>query len=86
MKDWIWSVIGFLVGIIAGGLLIYQYSKSRIYSILADEKYKYLDDLKQDTGQNLLLRKYFRYIGIVAKLKLSKDQKKNITLNPQQSY
>jgi hypothetical protein len=78
---WVWSVIGLILGIFAGGFLIYQYSKSRIYSILADEKYKYLDDLKQDAGQNLLLRKYFRYIGIVAKLKLSKDQKKNIIEN-----
>jgi len=76
-----WIVIGFLPGVIAGGFLIYQYSKSRIYSILAAEKYKYLDDLKQDTGQSLLLRKYFRYIGIVAKLKLSKDQKKDIIEN-----
>jgi len=76
-----WIVIGFLPGVIAGGFLIYQYSKSRIYSILAAEKYKYLDDLKQDTGQDLLLRKYFRYIGIVAKLKLSKDQKKDIIEN-----
>ena len=81
MKDWMWIVIGFLPGVIAGGFLIYQYSKSRIYSILAAEKYKYLDDLKQDTGQDLLLRKYFRYIGIVAKLKLSKDQKKDIIEN-----
>jgi hypothetical protein len=81
MKDWIWCLIGFFPGIIAGGFLIYQYSKSRIYSILAAEKYKYLDDLKQDSDQDLLLRKYFRYIGIVAKLKLSKDQKKDIIEN-----
>jgi hypothetical protein len=81
MKDWIWCLIGFFPGIIAGGFLIYQYSKSRIYSILAAEKYKYLDDLKLDNGQNLLLRRYFKYIGIVAKLKLSKDQKKNIIEN-----
>ena len=74
-------MIGFLPGVIAGGFLIYQYSKSRIYSILTNEKYKYFDDLKQDTGQNLLLRKYFRYIGIVAKLKQSKDQKKDIIEN-----
>ena len=65
-------------GVIAGGFLIYQYSRSRIYSILAAEKYKYLDDLKQDTGQDLLLRKYFRYIGIVEKLKLSKDQRRKL--------
>jgi hypothetical protein len=75
---WVWCVIGFMLGIISGGLLIYQYSKSKIYSILAAEKYKYLDDLQQDTGQNLLMRRYFKYIGITAKLKLSKDQKKKI--------
>lgn len=75
---WIWIAMGFLLGVFAGGFLIYQYSKSEIYSILSVEKYKYLDDLKQDTDQNLLLSRYFKYIGIIAKLKLSKDQKKNI--------
>ena len=73
-----WIVIGFLPGVIAGGFLIYLYSRSRIYSILATEKYKYLDDLKQETDQNPTLIRHFKYIGIVAKLKLSKDQKKNI--------
>jgi hypothetical protein len=74
---WMWIVTGFLPGFLAGGLLIYQYSKSKIYSILAAEKYKYLDNLKQDTGQNLLLTKCFKYVGIVALLKHSKDEKKN---------
>lgn len=81
MKDWMWIVIGFLPGVIAGGILIYLYSRSRIYSILAAEKYKYLNDLKNDTGQHLLVRKYFKYIGVVAKLKKSKDQKKDIIEN-----
>jgi hypothetical protein len=78
MKDWIWILIGFFSGVIAGGCLIYLFSRSKIYSILSVEKYKYLDDLKHDTGQHLLARKYFKYIGVVAKLKLSKDQKKDI--------
>lgn len=77
MKDWIWIVIGFLPGVIAGGFLIYLYSRSKIYSILSSERYKYLDDLKQDTGQHLVVRKYFKYIGVVSRLKLSKDQKKD---------
>jgi len=73
---WLWIVMGFLAGFIAGGLLIFQYSRSRIYSILTNEKYKYLDHLKQETGQNLLVRKLFRYVGIVELLKQSKDAKK----------
>jgi len=72
---WMWITLGFLLGSIAGGLLIYQYSRSKIYSILATEKHKYLDDLKQE--RDLLLRKFFKYIGIVALLKHSKDEKKN---------
>lgn len=81
MKDWMWIVIGFLPGVIAGGILVYLYSRSGIYSILATEKYKYLNDLKQDTVQHLLVRRYFKYIGVVAKLKQSKDQKKDIIEN-----
>ena len=73
---WLWIVIGFLPGFLAGSILIYQYSRSKIYSILVTEKYKYLDNLKQDTSQNLFLRKCFKYVGIVAILKISKDEKK----------
>jgi cell division protein FtsB len=72
---WMWITLGFLLGIITGGLLIYQYSRSKIYSILATEKYKYLDDLEQE--KDLFLRKFFKYVGIVALLKHSKDEKKN---------
>jgi len=74
---WLWIVTGFLPGFLAGSFLIYQYSRSKIYSILAKEKYKYLYDLNQNAGQNLLLRKCFKYIRIVALLKQSKDEKKN---------
>jgi hypothetical protein len=73
---WLWIVMGFLAGFIAGVLLIFQYSRSKIYSIVTNEKYKYLDHLKQETGQNLLVRKLFRYVGIVELLKQSKDAKK----------
>jgi hypothetical protein len=68
--------MGFLLGLITGALIIYLYSRSKIYSILATEKHKYLDDLKKDTRQNPLLRECFKYIGIVAILKHSKDEKK----------
>lgn len=73
---WILISIGFLLGLITGAFFIYHYSKSKTYSILASEKYKYLDKLKQDTRQNSLLRKYFKYLGIIAVLKHSKDEKK----------
>ena len=73
---WLWIVIGFLPGFLAGSILIYQYSRLKIYSILVTEKYKYLDNLKQDTSQNLFLRKCFKYVGIVSILKTSKDEKK----------
>ena len=73
---WLWIVIGFLPGFLAGSILIYQYSRLQIYSILVTEKYKYLDNLKQDISQNLFLRKFFKYVGIVSILKISKDEKK----------
>lgn len=76
VKGWILILIGFLLGSITGAFFVYQYSKSKTYSILASEKYKYLDNLKQDTRQNSLLRKYFKYLGIIAVLKHSKDEKK----------
>jgi hypothetical protein len=74
---WFWRAIGFLLGLIAGGFLIYQYSKSKIYSILDNEKYRYLDRLKQDTNQSKFIKKFFKYIGVFALLKLSKNTKKN---------
>jgi cell division protein FtsB len=73
---WIWIAFGFLAGFTAGSLLIFQYSRSKIYSILATEKHKYLNDLKNESGQDLLVRKFLRYAGVVALLKKSKDEKK----------
>jgi len=76
ISGWMWILMVFLLGLMAGGFLIYQYSKLKIYSILKREKHEYLDDLKQDTRQSPLLRKFFKYIGIIAVLKQSKDEKK----------
>lgn len=75
-RVWFWILIGFFGGLITGALFVFQYSKSKTYSLLASEKYKYLDKLKQDTRRNLILRKYFKYLGIIAVLKHSKDLKK----------
>jgi hypothetical protein len=71
----IWVAAAFLIGLITGGILIYYYSRSKIYSILSAEREKYLYDLKLDTRQEPLLREIFRYIGIVGILKKSKDKK-----------
>ena len=71
----IWVAVAFIIGLIAGGFLIYYYSRSKIYSILSAEREKYLHDLKLDTRQEPLLREIFKYIGIVGILKKSKDKK-----------
>ena len=68
--------MGFLLGLIAGAVIIYLYSGSKIFSILTTEKHKYLDDLQKDTKLDPMLREVFKYIGIVAILKHSKDEKK----------
>jgi hypothetical protein len=81
MPAWMWTAMGFLFGLFAGIFLIFLYSRLNIYSILATEKNKYLDRLKLDNNQNLLLRKCFKYIGIVALLKHSKDEKKRAIVN-----
>ena len=60
-----------LIGFFIGALFIYVYSKSKIYSILSNEKHKYFDSLK-DNNQKYL----FKYIGLVRELKISKDEKK----------
>ena len=76
IKVWDLILIGFFLGLIIGAFVVYQYSKSKTYSILGSDKAKYLHYLKQDTRQNSLLRKYFKYLGILAMLKHSKDEKK----------
>ncbi len=75
ISGWLWILTGLLMGFFGGALLIYMYSRSRIYSILKTEQRKYLNDLKKDNGQKLLHQKYFKYIGLVTLLKSSKDEK-----------
>ena len=75
-KSILWSgiVVNFLwffSGICIGGFLIYRYSKRIIYSILSEEKSTYLDLLQKHKSQF-----FFKYLGIVAILKTSKDEKK----------
>ena len=62
----------FLGGLIVGGFSIYLYSKSHIYSILSGEKHKYVDDLRYSHERYL-----FKYIGLFAVLKKSKDEYKS---------
>ena len=71
----LWVAVAFIGGLVAGALLIYFFSRWKIYSILSAEREKYLHDLKLDTRQEPLLREIFQYIGIVAILKKSKDKK-----------
>ncbi|MGE5456810.1 MAG: hypothetical protein ACM3RX_00485 [Methanococcaceae archaeon] len=72
-----WITAAFLAGLVTGALLIYLYSRSKIYSILSGEKKKYLHDLEQDERQDPIFRIFFQYIGIVGLLKKSKDKKVN---------
>jgi hypothetical protein len=75
VSGWVWIFTAFLAGLAGGAALIYFYSRFRVYSILKTEKRKYFNDLKKNQGQDIILRKYFRYIGLVALLKNSKDRK-----------
>jgi hypothetical protein len=69
-----------LLGFIAGAALTYIYSRAKIFSILSNEKRKYLNDLNYDSEQTLFVRKFFSHIAIVALLKKSKDDKSGIIL------
>ncbi len=80
IPGWVWITGGTLLGFIAGAALIYIYSRVKIFSILSNEKRKYLNDLNYDSEQTLFLRKFFSYVGIVAMLKKSKDEKSGIIL------
>jgi len=77
---WVWIAGGTLLGFIAGAALTYIYSRSKIFSILSNEKRKYLNDLNYDSEQTLFVRKFFSHIAIVALLKKSKDDKSGIIL------
>ena len=80
IPGWAWIAGGTLLGFIAGAALIYIYSRVKIFSILRNEKRKYLNDLNYDSEQTLFVRKCFSYAGIVAMLKKSKDEKSEIIL------
>ena len=82
----IWISAAFFVGLVAGGLLIYYYSRSKIYSILSAEREKYLHDLEHDSRQDPLLREVFKYIGIVGILKKSKDKKVKVINNSDKKF
>lgn len=78
IPGWVWIAGGTLLGFIAGAALIYIYSRAKIFSILSNEKRKYIKDLNYDSEQTLFVRKFFSHIGIVAMLKKSKDEKSEI--------
>lgn len=77
---WVWIAGGTLLGFIAGAALIYIFTRAKIFSILSNEKRKYLNNLNYDSEQTLFVRKFFSHIGIVAMLKKSKDDKSEIIL------
>lgn len=62
------NFIPFLIGVIVGSVIIYQFSKDRIYSILNVERHNYSEGLKGF---------FFRYIGLVEKLKERKNHFKD---------
>jgi hypothetical protein len=71
----LWVAVAFIGGLVAGALLIYFFSRWKIYSILSVERHKYLHDLKEEKEQDIITGKFFRYIGVVMLLKKSKDKK-----------
>ena len=78
IPGWVWIAGGTLLGFIAGALLIFLFTRAKIFSILSNEKRKYIKDLNNDSEQTLFVRKFFSHIGIVAMLKKSKDEKSEI--------
>ncbi len=78
--SWVWCLAGFLVGLTAGAVAVFLYSRNSIYSILETEKRKYLNDLEKDTKRNPLHREVFKYIGIVGILKKRKNEKQDMLI------
>lgn len=72
----IYIFLSFSVGLIIGGLSIYQISKSRISKILSDEIWQYSDDLRKSHERYL-----FQYIGLFEVLKKHKDEYKTKAIN-----
>lgn len=75
-KTYYLILVGFLLGTIIGALGVYLYSRNKIYSILDTDKDKYLNDLRQNPKLRSLQKRSFNYIGVVAVLKQSINQKK----------
>src|SRR5660397_124253 len=48
---WVWIAGGTLLGFIAGAALIYIFTRAKIFSILSNEKRKYLNNLNYDSEQ-----------------------------------
>lgn len=69
-SNFLLMVVILVIGLIIGALSIYLYSKSKIYSILSNERFNYLDSMKEKP------KFLFKYIAIVKELKESKDKKK----------
>lgn len=63
--------LALIVGLILGGLFVFQYSKNRVYKILEVEKGVYKDELRK-----VSLNDRFSYFDIVYFLKLRKDEYK----------
>ena len=61
----------FLVGLIVGALIVYFYSRQKIYKILIEERKRYNKEIKK--GDKTYI---FNYLELVDHLKLSKDNKK----------
>lgn len=80
LASWIWGPAGFLLGLTAGSVAVFLYSRYSIYSILETEKKKYLKDLERDTKNNPLHREVFKYIGIVGILKKRKNEKQDMLI------
>lgn len=70
--DLIFIFLYLICGLFVGSFSIYLYSKLRIYSILSGEKSRYVDDLRNSHERYL-----FKYIGLFAILKKSKDEYKS---------
>lgn len=64
-------VLSFFIGLLFGSISLYLIIRRKIYSILAEEKAKYLSDLK--TGDKKFR---FKIEGLFYALKISKDKKR----------
>lgn len=61
----------FVIGLIIGAFVVYYYSRNKIYKILKEENIYYSKRML-----NFKKYRFFKYIGLVEQLKISKDKKK----------